>query len=435
MAAPTHRGDALPAPGRPVKHPDMRVTVVPPGVPQMTSRSSRGRPLVFVLIVSGTMLGIAGTDLVLPTVPSLPALIGGTPAMAQLVLAAFVAGAALGLLLFGELGARFDSRLVLCGSLAGYGLLSLIAVAAPTLDALVAIRFVQGAAGAAPAVFAPGMIRLLFDERRALRAIGLLGSLESLMPALAPIAGLALFGRFGWQGSFWLTGLAALTVSLVTAIMARRLPRLTPAQRSRGYPALLRDPVFLRYAVSHAFSLGGLLVFVFGAPAVITDAMGSGLSGFVAMQATGVTVFVLGANLSGRLAERVGIEPAILRGTLLSALGLLAILLYALVGGRSIGVVIAGWVPVNMGFGLRGPPGFLRAVVASRGDDARGAALVVLAILSTSAAGTALVAPFITMGLVPLGAVAAAISLAAVAVLLALPRLDEGPAPESGGHR
>jgi MFS family permease len=83
------------------------------------------RPVpAFVLVAGGTVLGIAGTDLVLPAVPSLPAALGGSPAQAQLVLAAFVAGTALGLLLFGELGARFDRRWLLAGSLAAYGLVS-----------------------------------------------------------------------------------------------------------------------------------------------------------------------------------------------------------------------------------------------------------------------------------------------------------------------
>jgi DHA1 family bicyclomycin/chloramphenicol resistance-like MFS transporter len=152
-----------------------------------------GRPLrsvpAFVLVMSGTVLGIAGTDLVLPAVPSLPAALGGSPAQAQLVLAAFVAGTALGLLLFGELGARFDQRWLLASSLAAYGLVSTAAARAPSLEALVGLRVVQGAAGSAAAVFAPGMIRLLFDGRRAVRALGLLGSIESLVPALAPIVG------------------------------------------------------------------------------------------------------------------------------------------------------------------------------------------------------------------------------------------------------
>src|SRR6187397_2224543 len=72
---------------------------------------------VFALIVSGTVLGIAGTDLILPAIPSLPAALGGTAERAQLVLASYVFGTLVGLLIFGELGARRDPRWLLVGSL------------------------------------------------------------------------------------------------------------------------------------------------------------------------------------------------------------------------------------------------------------------------------------------------------------------------------
>ena len=127
--------------------------------------------LGFALIASATGLGIAGTDLVLPAVPSLPEVLGGTAARAQLVLAVFVAGTAIGLLFFGALGAHVDARKALVVSLGLYALASLAAAFAPTLDVLILLRLVQGAAGAAPAVFAPGFVRLMFPEARALRML------------------------------------------------------------------------------------------------------------------------------------------------------------------------------------------------------------------------------------------------------------------------
>ncbi len=387
----------------------------------------RERPVAaFILVLCGTVLGLAGTDLILPAVPSLPAALGGTPAAAQLVLAAFVAGAALGLLLFGELGARFDQPRLLALSLVAYGGSSAAAAEVGSLDALIALRFVQGAAGAAAAVFAPGIIRAGFDPDRAVRAIGLLGSVESLVPALAPVAGLWLLAWFGWQGAFNVIAILSLALALLVMAMRARFPRPAPATRIGGYLTLGRDPIFLRYALSQAFTLGGLLVFVFGAPAVIVGPLNGTLIDFVTMQVTGILFFILGANVAGRLAARFGAERMILLGSALSAAGLLGILAYALAGGAWPAMLAILFVPVNLGLGLRGPPGFMRAILAAHGDDARAAALVILFILLTAAAGTAAAAPFITAGLTPLAAFAAAISAASVLCLLFLPRLQAG---------
>lgn len=128
--------------------------------------------LAFLLVACGTALGIAGTDMVLPAVPSLPSQLGGTAKQAQLVLASFTAGAAIGLLGFGELGARYDQRRLLFASLLGYGLASLACTFSTSLTMLTGLRFVQGAAGSAAAVFAPGILRAIYGDARAGRALG-----------------------------------------------------------------------------------------------------------------------------------------------------------------------------------------------------------------------------------------------------------------------
>lgn len=378
----------------------------------------------FVMIVCGTVLGIAGTDLVLPAVPELPDVLGGTLERAQLVLAAFVAGSAFGLLLFGSLGARYDQRALLVGSLVAYGLVSALAGMSPSLEALIGLRFLQGAAGSAAAVFAPGIIRALYGDERAVGALGFLGSVEALTPALAPVAGLWLLHLFGWNASFEAIALLALLLAGAIATWHRHIPAVVSSRKAGGYGHLLTDLVFLRYAVSHAFTLGALLVVVFGAPTVFVAALGATLTDFIIMQMTGIATFIVAANLTSRLVRRFGAERMIWFGTLLSAASAVAMLAYALLGGGDTLVVTALFIPFNTGLGLRGPPGFHLAVVAARGDDARGAALVVVAILVTTAIGTAVVAPFITAGLVPLAGGAAVLALGSAALLGMLPTLE-----------
>lgn len=381
--------------------------------------------LGFALIVSGTILGIAGTDLVLPAIPLLPEPLDGDIATAQLVLASFVAGAAAGLLLFGALGARYDQRHLLTASLAAYAAISLLAMAAPSIEALIALRFLQGAAGAAAAVFAPGIIRAMFGDARAISALGFLGSVESLTPAFAPIVGVALVAAFGWTSSFAAIALLSALLAVAVWFLRHHLPRVVTPPGSGGYAHLLRDATFLRYCLSQAFTLGALLVIVFGAPSVFVNALGGTMADFVTMQLVGIGTFVVAANLAGRLANRYGAERMVMFGTLVAAAGTLLLLAYALAGGTTPLAVAALFVPVNVGLGLRGPAGFHRAILAARGDDARGAALVIVAILLTTALGTAAVAPFIAQGLLPLTIGAAAPAVTAVILLVTLPPLAE----------
>ncbi|MGN1290507.1 MAG: MFS transporter, partial [Bradyrhizobium sp.] len=237
------------------------------------------RLVTFTVLILCATLSLAGTDLVLPAVPRLPAIFATSEATAQLVLAAYVAGSGIGLLLFGRLADRFTRKTLLGSALAGFAASSLACSLSPTIAALIGLRFVQGVAAAAAPVFGPGIIRQLFDDRGAVRAIGFLGSVESLVPALAPVAGVALLAHFGWQSSFEL--LALLTALAAILIAVAGLPADERGSGARGgYAQLLTDRVFMRYALSQAMTLGGLIAFVFGAPVVIVGTMGGTLNDF-----------------------------------------------------------------------------------------------------------------------------------------------------------
>ncbi len=242
----------------------------------MTAEGTGRRGLALALIVASTVLGLMGTDLVLPAVPSLPEALGGDAATAQLVLAAYVAGTAIGLLAFGSLGDRLGTRALLIGSLLLTGLVSLACAAASDIWTLVGLRALQGAVASGPAVFAPGLVKAMFDEAKAVRALGALGSIESLAPALAPILGawLLLFRghRLGKAGRRWVTGLTGLAVAshpshlgllaglvIAAALLkwaARWRPVLPRADLKRGVIALA---VSLGLIVAGNFVLTGKL--------------------------------------------------------------------------------------------------------------------------------------------------------------------------------
>ena len=336
------------------------------------------------MILAGTILTIAGIDLVLPAVPSLPNAIDGTLQQAQLVLAAFSGGIAVGLLVFGELGARHNQWTLLFLSLLVYAVMSFVATFSASITELVAIRFVQGFFAAAPAVFAGVMIRAMYEGQKAIRMLGLLGSIEAIVPALAPVLGAWLLLYFDWRASFTLTAVLAFMLSLIWLAIIRNSEKVRSKRSTSNYRSLLGNRRFMTYALSHAFTLGGLLIFVFGAPTVMTVAMGGELSDFVIMQVTGIAFFVAAANSTDRIVGRLGVEKAIFSGSLISAIGSVLMLAYALGGGNAHEVVWVLFILVNLGLGVRGPPGFFRALESAGDNDARGSALVVLFILVLS---------------------------------------------------
>jgi MFS transporter, DHA1 family, multidrug resistance protein len=379
----------------------------------------------FLLVVGSTVIAIAGTDLVLPAIPRLPATLGGNLAVSQMVLASFTAGSAVGLLMFGELGARFDARWILAGSLTAYAIASLLCASSATLTGLVVLRFAQGLASSGAAVFAPAFLRGMYGDTGAISALGALGSIESLVPAFAPLLGVWLLGLGGWRASFQLLAFLAFLVAAIVALRRRHLSVLTSVRAAGGYARLLYDRTFLRYAVSHSCTLGALLVFVFGSPTVITTALAGTLADFIVMQCSGIACFVVTSNLSAHLVRRFGAESMIWWGTSAAAVAGTVMSIYAVAGGRNVRVVTAIFLLLNIGLAIRGPAGFHRAIVAS-GDDTRGAALTAMAILLTVSAGTAFVAPFIVFGLPPLALGATVLALAGVTVLRVLPALAEG---------
>ncbi|MDR2326868.1 MAG: MFS transporter [Acidovorax sp.] len=378
-----------------------------------------------LLLILCAVLSLAGTDLVLPAIPQLPGIFSSTEAVAQLVLAAYAAGSALGLLLFGWLADHFKRQHLLVSSLLVFAAVSAACVFATDIYTLIALRLVQGAASAAAPVFGPGIIRQLFREQAAVRATGILGSAESLSPALAPIVGVALLAHFGWSSSFVL--LALLALGAAALIQALGLPReATAVAGTQGsYRQLLGDRVYLRYALSHALVLGGLLTFVLGAPTVLIATMDATLNDFIVMQVVNVSSFIVAANLTTRVSARLGVERVILWGTLLMAASALAMLGYGLLGGKDARLLALLFLPMGIGLGLRAPPGFYRGIVASGSNHARGAALMVFLTLILTTLGTVVAAPVITSGLASLLSVVVVMYGLAVALLCGLPVLEQ----------
>jgi len=385
--------------------------------------------LACIVIVSGTVLLLSGIDLVLPSVPDMPEIFGTTIARTQLVLAAFVGGSTIGLLMFGSLSAHYGRRKLFIASMFSYMIFTFLATLSPNIWVLILLRFLQGATAAGTAVLAPGLIRGLFSELGAMRALSAMGSVEALVPGLAPIAGAWLHVRYGWTASFTIT---ATLVAIICAIVIIR-PTLIPSVGTKssmapgGYKRLLKNNTYLRYAMGHALVLGSLLTFVFTAPAMIVETMGGTIQNFIYMQMVGVGCFIFFANLSGNLVKHWGAEAVIMAGTIISVIGGFILFAYSLIGTNNPEHLMYMFWVLNTGLGLRGGTGFVMALASADGDDDRASAILLVSVTAIAAIATAIVAPFIQYGLIALTSATCLIILPALILMLTIKPLASKP--------
>ncbi|MEV4582621.1 MFS transporter [Nonomuraea jabiensis] len=154
------------------------------------SRSDRSfeRPLAVVLGLL-TIFGPISMDLYLPVLPALTAELRSATSTAQLTITACLFGLALGQLIAGPLSDRFGRRRPLLAGVAAYVLTSASCAISPTIETLIAARFVQGLAGTVGIVIAQAAGRDLYSGRALVRYYGRLTVLAGLAAIIGPVIG------------------------------------------------------------------------------------------------------------------------------------------------------------------------------------------------------------------------------------------------------
>ena len=302
----------------------------------------RARASVVLILGALSAFGPLSIDMYLPGLPSLGRTLDAPAWAVQLTLTACLAGLALGQVLAGPLSDRFGRRRPLLAGVALYAAASLLCAAAPTVAALVALRFLQGAAGI---VVARAIVRDMHSGAAAARFFSLLMLVNGLAPILAPVIGGQVLAVTTWRGVFVV--LAAIGVVLVAAAAAGLRETLPPERRHAGgigetartFGRLLGDRTFLGYALACGLAFGAMFAYISGSPFVIQDIYGASPQLFSVMFATNALGLVLASQVNRALLRRL--EPRTILRTALSvqALAGVALLVVVAAGGGVWGIV------------------------------------------------------------------------------------------------
>jgi DHA1 family bicyclomycin/chloramphenicol resistance-like MFS transporter len=242
--------------------------------------TSRQYLVLAVLLGALTAFAPVSIDMYLPSFPTLQRDFAGDPGLVQATLSLFFVGLAIGQGIYGPISDRFGRKPPLYIGIALYIAGSIMAVLTPSLEGLVAARFVQGIGGCAGIVIARAIVRDLFDERDSARMLATLMLVMGLAPILAPIVGGQLLAAFGWQSIFWvLTGFGVFCLTLTALALRESLP---PEKRQpggvgvalRNYWLLMRDPRFLAYVLIGTSVMSALFAYLAGSPFVFIELHG-----------------------------------------------------------------------------------------------------------------------------------------------------------------
>lgn len=279
-----------------------------------------------------TALGPLSTDLYLPSLPAIARYFSATSGQAQITLSAYLIGYAMGLPLYGPLSDRHGRKKILMAGLILYGVANALSSLAPTLDVLIASRWLQGLGAAGPLVIVRAIVRDLHEGRRAAQELARMGSIMGIVPAIAPVLGVALEAGFGWRANFVATSLLAAGLAFWAAaklpetLAERLLAPLSPKVILGGFAGLIGDRRFLPFGMLAAATYTGLFAFISASSFIYQQQFGVSPLGFAMAFIIMVAGYVCGSYVSQHLAMKLEARRLLLLGAMLQATGGLAML-------------------------------------------------------------------------------------------------------------
>lgn len=357
----------------------------------MTPRSERLTVGLLVTLAFLSAVGPFATDLYLPAFTAIAEDLGTYPSQVQLTLTSFMVGLGLGQLVLGPISDRLGRRNVLLIALGLFTLASIGTVFAPGIELFVALRFVQGLAGASGVVLSRAIIADLAKGVEALKALSFLAMIVSVAPLVAPIAGGMLTDALGWRGV--LAVLALVTLLMFTAAVFVVPETLPPHQRQIGgtrralsnFGKLFRDPIFLLLVLTQMFNFAAFLGYISASPFVGQAILGMSPTQFSFAFAAGALAMVLLNFTNARLAGKIAPVRMLVIGASLVAAAGTAFGLLAVTHTLSIASYIACAFVLSGGVALVSSNS--TALALGRADFARGSGSAILGAMQFAGGG------------------------------------------------
>lgn len=280
-----------------------------------------------------SMLGFIATDMYLPAFKAIEDTMQASPAQVASSLTCFLAGLAIGQLLYGPLVQRIGKRNSLLLGLVIFAVASFALASSETVLSFNIARFFQALGACSAGVIWQAIVIEKYDSIKAQNVFSNIMPLVALSPALAPLLGAFILDISSWQSIFLLLTVLAVALMLLTLAF---VPKEKAAHSDDvavapiSYLGLLKNPKYLGNVIIFGACSGAFFAYLTVWPIVMEQ------HGFAAKE-IGLSfipqtiMFIVGGYASKILIRKVGAEKTLTIMLVCFGLCVLSIVLSSLV--------------------------------------------------------------------------------------------------------
>jgi DHA1 family bicyclomycin/chloramphenicol resistance-like MFS transporter len=392
----------------------------------MTTRLNHSTVKLTILLGILAAFGPLSIDTYLSGLPAIGREFRVDDTAAQLTLSMFFVGLALGQAVYGPIADRLGRRGPLLVGCALYAAAAVGCALAPSINALIAMRFVQAIGGCAGMVISRSVVRDLFDAHESARMYSFLMLVMGVAPILAPLLGGQLLVLFGWRAIFWmLTGFGLLCFLMVAVGLPETLP---PERRAvagigqvlRVYGGLLRDRHFIGYTLVGGLISAGMFAYISGSPFVFIDLYGVAPQNYGWIFGTNAFGIIAASQINRWLLARFRAETILRTALMVIMVSGVVLTVLAATGVGGLGGLLAPLFVCIAGYGFISPNATALAMAAYGRTAGSASALLGTLQFALGAAAGALVGVLANGTALPMAAVIAGCELVALATFFVL---------------
>ncbi len=262
-------------------------------------------------------IGLFALDMYLPSLPTISANLNADTHAVQASLISFFAAMAVSQIVYGPLSDMFGRKRPLYAGLVLYSIGAIGCALSPSIEWLIAFRFLQGMGACAGVVISRAIVRDLYTGPAAAQLMSRLMLVFSVSPILAPLAG-SMITAFGDWRVIFLVMVGAGALGLVVAIFFLEETRL-PAARSESsiasalssYTTLLKDRYYLGLVLIASFGMSSYMIYVANSAFVLIDHYGLSPSFYSVVFSCNAVAFIGMSQMNGWLSRKIGLRKVI----------------------------------------------------------------------------------------------------------------------------